>query len=97
MIRVEVAAVRDGLQMTVKDHATGSPLVCAGASAIVWALAGWLKNHPPAQAVLNLRAGDAFLQCTRTAETQAAFELATVGLEQLEKTYPELVKVEVVA
>lgn len=96
MIQVQVAAVQDGLQLTAKDHATGAPLVCAGASAIVWALAGWLKNHPPAQAVMLLRAGDAFLQCARTEETQVAFELATLGLEQLEKTYPELVHVEVV-
>lgn len=94
MIRVKVSQVRDGLQLELRDHATGEPLVCAGASAIVWALAGWLKNHHEAEPVMTLRAGDAFLQCARTPEAEVAFELAVVGLMQLERTYPEAVWLE---
>lgn len=94
MIRAKVSAVRDGLQLELHDHATGEPLVCAGASAIVWSLAGWLKNHHEAEPVMTLRPGDAFLQCARTAEAEVAFELAVVGLMQLEKKYPEKVRVD---
>lgn len=94
MIRARFSTVRSGLQLEMRDHATGSPLVCAGASAIVWALAGWLHNHRSTETVLDLRAGDAFIQCARTPETEAAFELAEVGLKQLEKKYAQLIRVE---
>lgn len=94
MIRAKFSRVREGLQLEMKDHATGSPLVCAGASAIVWALAGWLHNHPETEAVLDLRSGNAFVQCARTPEAEAAFELAEVGLRQLEKKYQTLINVE---
>lgn len=97
MIHAKFSTVRNGLQLEMKDHATGSPLVCAGASAIVWALAGWLHNHRETEAVMDLRAGDAFVQCARTPETEAAFELAVVGLKQLEKKYAEYIQVEVIA
>lgn len=96
MIRARAAAVKDGLRLELRDHATGSPQVCAGASAIVWALAGWLHNHPEAEAVVNLRPGDAMIQCVRTPETEMVFELATVGLRQLEKKYGKYIQMEVI-
>ncbi len=90
------SAVKDGLQLEMKDHATGEPLVCAGASAIVWALAGWLRNNSGAEdLVLHLRAGDAFVQCPRTREAVVAFEMAAVGLRQIEKAFPGYIHVEV--
>lgn len=95
MIQAKFSTVHDGLQLEMRDHATGEPLVCAGASAIVWSLAGWLHNHPEAEAVMDLRAGDAFVQCARTPASEAAFELAMVGLKQLEKKYEEYIQVEV--
>lgn len=94
MIRARFSAVQDGLQLEMRDHATGEPLVCAGASAIVWSLAGWLRNHAETGAVMTLRAGDAFVQCARTPAAETAFELAAVGLMQLEKKYPEAIRVE---
>ncbi len=96
MICARFSSVADGLQLAMRDHATGSPMVCAGASAIVWALAGWLHNHGPEGTVINLRAGDAFVQCGRSPETETAFELALIGLRQMEKKYGEYIKVEVV-
>ena len=94
MIRARVSVVRDGLQLKMRGHATGDPIVCAGASGIVWALAGWLHNHKETEATISLRAGDAFIQSNRTPEAETAFDVATVGLLQLEKKCPELIRVE---
>lgn len=96
MIRAKFSRVREGLQLEMRDHATGSEAVCAGASAIVYALGGYLLNRAPEGLGLNLRAGDAWVQCRRCQETETAFEVARVGLLQLEKTYPEYIQVEVV-
>ncbi len=96
MIRAKFSRVRDGLQLEMHDHATGSEAVCAGASAIVYALAGYLKNQAPDDLALNLRAGYAWVQCRRCREIETAFEVARVGLLQLAKSYPQYIQVEVI-
>ncbi len=96
MIRATFSRVRDGLQLEMRDHATGSEAVCAGASAIVYALAGYLTNRAPDDLVLTLRAGDAWVQCRRCRETETAFEVARVGLLQMAKSYPQYIQVEVI-
>ncbi len=96
MIRATFSRVRDGLQLEMRDHATGSAAVCAGASAIVYALGGYLLNRAPEGLVLNLRAGDARVQCRRCRETETAFEVTRVGLMQLARSYPEYIQVEVI-
>ncbi|MBR3753363.1 MAG: ribosomal-processing cysteine protease Prp [Ruminiclostridium sp.] len=83
--------------LSVKDHATGSPVVCAAVSGLCYALAGYLANAEPQDvAVYNRRMepGDVLLHFRGDQQAQGAFEAVVIGLLQLEKKYPELVRVE---
>lgn len=81
--------------LSVKDHATGSPVVCAAVSGLCYALAGYLANAEDVT-VYNrrMKPGDVLLHFRGDQQAQGAFEAVVIGLLQLEKKYPELVRVE---
>lgn len=81
--------------LSVKDHATGSPVVCAAVSGLCYALAGYLANAEDVT-VYNRRMepGDVLLHFRGDQQAQGAFEAVVIGLLQMEKKYPELVRVE---
>ena len=70
--------------------------VCAGVSAIVYALAGWLANFgTPEQDTVILDSGKAFFSVDSSKEgVQAAFDLAVIGLLQIAKAHPDHLKVD---
>lgn len=88
MIQVAFARAGEERILTLRGHATGSPAVCAGASAIVYALAGWLKNAGAEGLELRLRPGDARIVCRGGPVTDTAFHIALTGLAQLGASYP---------
>ena len=45
MLTIRFRAGGDYLSLHMDGHATGSPAVCAGASALACTLAGWLDRH----------------------------------------------------
>ncbi|PWL46839.1 MAG: hypothetical protein DBY45_01850 [Clostridiales bacterium] len=78
-------------------HATGSEKVCAAISSIVYALAGYLKNvedergeKPP---VIQLKSGFSSFRFSGK-EAKSAYDMAVIGLMQLEKQYPEFIQFE---
>ncbi len=85
----------------VTGHAAGSPEACAGVSAIVYALAGYLENARRGGLVkvkeMRLDSGDARLEWLGQPKTRAAFDMAVVGLAQIAEKYPEVVRVEVMS
>lgn len=88
MIEVRFESQEDARLLTLRGHATGSPAVCAAASAMVYALAGWLKNYPPAQLQLSLKPGDGWILCRGDETVDTAFQIALTGLAQLGASYP---------
>ncbi len=80
----------------VRDHATGSPQVCAGVSAIVYALAGWLANFgDPEHDTVILESGEAFFSIDSPKQgVEAAFSLTIIGLLQIAKAHPDHLRVE---
>ena len=88
MIEVRFEAQDDARLLTLKGHATGSPAVCAAASAMVFALAGWLKNYPAAQAQVRLKPGDGWLLCRGDETVDTALQIVLTGLAQLGASYP---------
>ena len=78
-----------------RGHATGSPEVCAAVSALMYTLAGWLKQHPEIGGIQRLDDGDASVVFfDRSDAAKTAFELADVGFRQLAASYPEYISVE---
>lgn len=77
-------------------HAAGSPAVCAGISALLYALAGWLLNRPEGLAgdSILLEDGHAVFRIRQpTRETAAVFEAVVIGLLQIQLTSPEYIRV----
>lgn len=77
--------------LTMDGHATGSEVVCAGASAIVYALAGYLANTDCVHES-DLESGKAKVSCVGDKGVQAAFRMAGIGLAQLAQQYPQYIK-----
>ena len=81
--------------LAMDGHATGSEVVCAGASAIVYALAGYLLNsgeHLETLERSELGSGQARISCVGDESVQAAFRVAGIGLAQLAQQYPAYIK-----
>lgn len=76
------------LSLHMDGHATGSPAVCAAASALACTLAGWLDRHG-AEADSRLEAGTGAVRCRDTAEARTAFEVVAVGLAMLAEAHTQ--------
>ena len=83
---------RDGrCVLRVNGHANfcpGRDIVCAGASALVCALAGTLDVLDAQNTQRTLSAGHADIAADDRADVRAAFTVAVTGLRQLSAAYP---------
>lgn len=80
------------------EYNPGNDVVCAGASSIVYTLAGYLScaGHEPE--LMQLEPGSARIsidisKSEHRVAIKTAFDMAAIGLLQLEKTYPSHVQV----
>ena len=81
-------------RITARGHATGSVEACAGASALLCALGGYLEGLGEAVEV-RLDSGEAVVSLSDRAGEKAvgAFEMACEGLRRLGDRYGEFVQV----
>ena len=96
MIRVSYSINEEECAIKVTGHAgynPGNDIVCAGCSAIITTLAGYLVNRiDKAQVVrMELEGGNADIQVK--GDAVEVFEMAILGLMQIEKAYPEYIKI----
>lgn len=94
MVTVSSYSRDSEFELILKGHATGSPEVCAGLSAIVYALAGWIENnrehiHATPQTVVDLRPGDTCIFFHGDHVAAAAYQMAEIGIAQLAKSCAE--------
>ena len=84
MTKVYIATNGEELVLAAQGHATGSVEACAGVSAILYALAGFVINEMPGAATaLKLEPGKAEICCPDTEKLRTAFEMAAIGLAQI--------------
>lgn len=93
------AELEDGrYALTAKGHASSSEQGCAFISGILYALAGYLTNADAegyARALeMRLDPGDVSIRAEGGSRVEAAFVMAAIGLLQLEKQRPDLVRTE---
>lgn len=83
-------------EIEAKGHASGKdPAPCAGITAILGALAGYLENAGLSEKeYVKLEPGDAHIIFSGGDTANAVFEMAVVGLLQIEMQYPGYIKVE---
>ena len=96
MIHIRYQRRRGGHRLEITGHAqhgpAGQDIVCAGVSAISWALLGYLDGRglledawaDKGAMLLYIRDGD---------RAQAAIEMAMTGYQQLKEKYPQNVEV----
>lgn len=80
------------LSLTMDGHATGSAAVCAGASALVCTLAGWLERHG-AERVQQLTPGKARIVCRDTEDARRGFAVIATGMQMLAEAHPDKVEI----
>ena len=83
--------------LEARGHATGSEQVCAAVSGILYALAGYLTNAVHERYIELYRqemdSGDVTMDYNGDEGTTAAFEMAVIGLQQIEASYPAYIRV----
>lgn len=86
--------------LVVAGHAgyaeEGNDIVCAGVSAITYALLGWVENNRDKVSFVHtsVGSGEVLVSCEGGQDAHTAFEVATIGLEQIAAKYPNHVVVE---
>ena len=100
MIQIDAYIHEEECRLTAHGHAgfnPGNDIVCAGCSAIITMLAGYLINKFEQNQLLKmeLEHGDADIYVK--GEAVEIFEMAVIGLMQIEKVYPKNIKVNVSA
>lgn len=101
MTKVEITMAEPRYAMIFDGHATGSAEVCAGISALMFSLEGFLNNHEDELFLLSCKTdkpGWAYIMFELedpSPKIKGAFELIVIGLLQIQESYPEYCEVTV--
>ncbi len=88
--------------LIVSGHAgyseKGTDIVCAGASALVQALIGWIENRSCEIECISIddNIGEVILCCHGGEDVAAVFYMTAIGLEQIANTYPDYVDINII-
>ena len=94
MTRVYIEMDAPHYTLSAQGHATGSVEVCAAVSGLLYALAGYLACSERAARRRHVMApARACLEYDGDETVEAAYDMAAMGLHQLQRAYPELVRV----
>lgn len=102
MIRVRYEKDGEMHTLSVNGHAgyaeKGEDIVCAGVSALVYALIGWLENNSEDAKFVSIdeRGGEAVVACEGDEKVAAVFYMAAIGIESIMNIYPDHVDIEIV-
>lgn len=102
MIKATYRAEEDTHSLVVTGHAgyaeKGADIVCAGASALVQALIGWLENNPCDIECISMddNAGEVIIIVRGGEDVAAVFYMTAIGLEQIANTYPDYVEIDII-
>lgn len=102
MVRAKYTVEDNTHTLTVLGHANydeyGKDIVCAGVSAIVQALIGWLENNPCNVECISIdeQRGEVIIACEGGEDIAAVFYMASIGLEQIAVSYPDHVQIDII-
>ncbi len=102
MITAKYTAEGNTHTLTVLGHANfgeyGKDIVCAGVSALVQALIGWIENNPydvDCVSIDNIN-GEVIVACEGNEEVAAVFYMTAIGMEQIAEAYPNHVDIDII-
>ena len=100
MIRAKYTIEGDTHTLVVLGHANydeyGKDIVCAGVSALVQALMGYIENHPYCVECVSINNGEVIISCDGGEDISAVFYMASIGLEQIADAYPDHVQIDII-
>lgn len=103
MIRVYYAQKGDAHELTISGHAGyaehGQDIVCAGVSAIAFALLGYLEECEDEVEELDgpiVECGSIYVSCKGKPNIANAFHMAVCGLKQIADSYADYVDIQIV-
>lgn len=102
MVRAKYTVDEGTHTLTVLGHANydeyGKDIVCAGVSALVQALIGWLEeNHYKANCIsVDPKDGEVIISCEGGEDIAAVFNMTSIGLEQIASCYPNHVQINII-
>lgn len=95
MIRINYCRSGERHRLAVEGHAGqdehGRDIVCAGVSAISFALLGYLAQCGADITHLTGESGSISVDCTGGEQVEAAFAMAVTGYLQISERYPQYV------
>ena len=102
MINAKYRVEEDTHTLVVLGHAGyaeyGKDIVCAGVSALVQALIGWIEeNYYKAKCIsVDPKEGEVLICCEGGEELAAVYHMTAIGLEQLADCYPDHVQIDII-
>jgi uncharacterized protein YsxB (DUF464 family) len=93
----KITVTQDGYRRSLvmeghADYSPGDDIVCAGCSAIAYALLGWCKNFPSSVwdvEDMHDAEGDVVIKCSGDVRFMTAFDMAIIGLAQIAAKFPD--------
>ena len=99
MIRVYYARDGNSHELSVRGHADyaehGQDIVCAGVSALVQALYGWIEENEAHTEDISgpvVHRGRFWVNCRGDNYLSIAFQMAMIGIRQIANAYPNHVE-----
>ena len=102
MVRAKYTVDDSTHTLVVLGHANygdyGKDIVCAGVSALVQALIGWIEeNSYKAECIsIDPKEGEVIISCEGGEDVAAVFHMASLGLEQIADCYPDYVQIDII-
>ena len=99
MTKIEITKADPRYSILFDGHATGSAEVCAGISALMYSLEGYLRNHEQDLFLHSAKIDDpgwgyiSFELEDPSNFIRGAFDLVMVGLMQIAASYPDFCEV----
>lgn len=103
MISVYYARDGDAHELTISGHAGyaehGHDIVCAGVSALAFALLGYLEEYEDEVEELDgpiVENGSVYISCKGNENIATAFQVVVGGLKQISNSYSDYVEIQIV-
>ena len=103
MVKVRYRSGEGRYELSLKGHAGagayGCDIICAGVSAITYALMGYLELTRKEASCLdiNYAEGDVTILCEGHRECGSAFQMAITGYEMIADKYPQYISVDILS
>lgn len=102
MVKVKYTVVDKTHTLEVSGHANydeyGKDIVCAGISALVQALMGWIEENAWKADCINVDVSGTGvnISCDGGEDVSAVFNMTALGIEQIAYCYPDNVQIDII-